>query len=166
MHRYIANRMIQGALTGLLVSLVIFAILRIAPGDVAMMIALEMTGGEEDLVTEEQLARIREDVGLNAPIHMQYLTWIGGWVTGDWGESMFSNEGIWENFLRKLPVTVELALLSIALSTILGLPAGVLMAIRKDTWIDYTLRIWSLSGLSIPNFLARHHAADHWYVRI
>ena len=152
MHRYIANRMIQGALTGLLVSIVIFAILRIAPGDVAMMIALEMTGGEEDLVTEEQLAKIREDVGLNAPIYVQYLTWIGGWVTGDWGESMFSNEGIWENFLRKLPVTVELALLSIGLSTILGLPAGVLMALRKDTWIDYTLRIWSLSGLSIPNF--------------
>jgi peptide/nickel transport system permease protein len=152
MHRYIANRVIQGALTGLLVSIVIFAILRIAPGDVAMMIALEMTGGEEDLVTEEQLAKIREDVGLNAPIYSQYLTWIGGWLTGDWGESMFSNEGIWENFLRKLPVTVELALLSIGLSTILGLPAGVLMALRKDTWIDYTLRIWSLSGLSIPNF--------------
>ena len=136
----------------MLVSLVIFAILRIAPGDVAMMIALEMTGGEEDLVTEEQLEKIREDVGLNSPIYMQYLKWIGGWVTGDWGESMFSNEGIWENFMRKLPVTLELAILSIALSTILGLPAGVLMALKRDTWIDYSLRIWSLSGLSIPNF--------------
>ena len=152
MHRYVANRLIQGAVTGILVSLVIFAILRIAPGDVAMMIALEMTGGEEDLVTEDQLAKIREDVGLNAPIYMQYLRWIGGWVTGDWGESMFSNEGIWENFMRKLPVTLELAILSIGLSTILGLPAGVLMALKRDTWIDYTLRIWSLSGLSIPNF--------------
>ena len=152
MHRYVANRLIQGAVTGILVSLVIFAILRIAPGDVAMMIALEMTGGEEDLVTEDQLQKIREDVGLNAPIYMQYLRWIGGWVTGDWGESMFSNEGIWENFMRKLPVTLELAILSIGLSTILGLPAGVLMALKRDTWIDYTLRIWSLSGLSIPNF--------------
>ena len=56
MQRYVANRMIQGVLTGLLVSVLIFAILRIAPGDVAMMIALEMTGGEEDLVTEEQLS--------------------------------------------------------------------------------------------------------------
>ena len=152
MQRYVANRMIQGVLTGLLVSVLIFAILRIAPGDVAMMIALEMTGGEEDLVTEEQLSRIREDVGLNAPIHMQYLTWIGGWVTGNWGESMFSNEGIWENFRRKLPVTLELALIATGLSTVLGLPAGIIMAIKRDTWIDYTLRIWSLSGLSIPNF--------------
>ena len=152
MHRYVANRLIQGALTGVLVSLVIFAILRIAPGDVAMMIALEMTGGEEDLITEEQLEKIREDVGLNSPIHIQYLSWISGWVTGDWGESMFSSEGIWENFLRKLPVTLELAILSIVLSTVLGLPAGVLMALKRDTWIDYTLRIWSLSGLSIPNF--------------
>ncbi len=152
MQRYVANRLIQGALTGLLVSVLIFAILRIAPGDVAMMIALEMTGGEEDLVTEEQLEKIREDVGLNAPIHMQYLTWIGGWVTGDWGESMFSNEGIWENFRRKLPVTLELALIATGLSTALGLPAGIIMAVKRDTWIDYTLRIWSLSGLSIPNF--------------
>ena len=152
MHRYVANRLIQGALTGVLVSLVIFAILRIAPGDVAMMIALDMNGGEVDLVTEDQLAAIREQVGLNAPIHMQYLTWIGGWVTGDWGESMFSSEGIWESFMRKLPVTLELALLAIGLSTVLGIPAGILMAIKQDTWIDYTLRIWSLSGLSIPNF--------------
>ena len=152
MHRYVANRLIQGALTGLLVSLVIFAIMRIAPGDVAMMIALEQNGGEEDLVTEEQLEKIRESLGLNAPLHIQYLSWIGGWVAGDWGKSLFSSEGIWENFTRKLPVTLELALLSIGLSTVLGLPAGILMAIKRDTWIDYVLRIWSLSGLSIPNF--------------
>ena len=152
MHRYVANRLIQGALTGLLVSLVIFAILRIAPGDVAMMIALEQNGGEEDLVTEAQLAKIREAVGLNAPIHMQYLNWIGGWMTGNWGESMFSNEGIWDNLTRKMPVTLELALLSVGLSTVLGLPAGIIMALKRDTWIDYVLRIWSLSGLSIPNF--------------
>ena len=74
MQQYIARRVILGILTGLLVSLLIFAILRIAPGDVAMMIALEMTGGEEDLITEEQLEKIREDIGLNAPLHMQYLT--------------------------------------------------------------------------------------------
>ena len=67
MQRYVANRLIQGALTGLLVSLVIFAILRIAPGDVAMMIALDMNGGNEDLVTQEQLEKIREDVGLTFP---------------------------------------------------------------------------------------------------
>ena len=152
MQRYVANRLIQGALTGLLVSLVIFAILRIAPGDVAMMIALDMNGGNEDLVTQEQLEKIREDVGLNVPLHMQYLTWIGGWVTGDWGKSMFSNEGIWGNFMRKLPVTLELALLATGLSTVLGLPAGIIMAIKRDTWIDYFLRIWSLSGISIPNF--------------
>ncbi len=152
MHRYIANRLIQGALTGVLVSLVIFAILRIAPGDVAMMIALEENGGEEDLVTEEQLESIRVTLGLNAPLHVQYLNWIGGWVTGNWGESMFSNEGIWENLTRKLPVTLELALLSVGLSTVLGLPAGIIMALKRDTWIDYALRIWSLSGLSIPNF--------------
>jgi len=152
MQRYIARRLLLGALTGLLVSLMIFALLRVAPGDVAMMIALDMTGGEEDLVTEEQLLRIREDLGLNRPLPAQYFSWIGGIVTGNWGESMFSSEGIWDNFKSKLPVTLELAIASVVLSTLLGIPSGILMALRQDTWIDYGLRIFSLAGLSIPNF--------------
>ena len=146
MQRYIARRLLLGALTGLLVSLMIFALLRVAPGDVAMMIALDMTGGEEDLVTEEQLARIREDLGLNRPLPAQYFSWIGGIVTGNWGESMFSSEGIWDNFKSKLPVTLELAIASVVLSTLLGIPSGILMALRQDTWIDYGLRIFSLAG--------------------
>ena len=152
MQQYIARRLILGALTGLLVSLLIFAILRIAPGDVAMMIALEMTGGEEDLITEEQLEKIREDIGLNEPIHMQYILWIRGWVTGNWGESMFSSEGIWENFTGKLPVTLQLVIMAQTIAICLGIPFGILMALKQDTWIDYTIRIISLAGLSMPTF--------------
>ena len=152
MQRYILRRVILGALTGLLVSLLIFAILRIAPGDVAMMIALDMTGGEEDLVTEEQLAKIREDLGLNRPLPVQYLTWIGGWVTGNWGESMFSSEGIWGNFTSKMPVTLQLVIMTVTLATLLGIPIGIIMALKQDTWIDYSLRIFSLGGLSMPSF--------------
>lgn len=152
MQRYIARRLMLGALTAFLVSLMIFSILRIAPGDVAMMIALDMTGGEEDLVTEAQLARIREDLGLNRPLPAQYFDWMAGILTLDWGKSMFSSEGIWDNFTSKIPVTLELAIMSVALSTLLGIPAGILMALNQDTWIDYFLRIFSLAGLSIPNF--------------
>ena len=152
MQQYIARRLILGALTGVLVSIMIFAILRIAPGDVAMMIALEMTGGEEDLVTEEQLEKIREDIGLNHPLHMQYINWIRGWVTGNWGESMFSSEGIWENFTGKLPVTLQLVIMAQSIAICLGIPAGILMALKQDTWIDYVVRIVSLAGLSMPTF--------------
>ena len=65
---------------------------------------------------------------------------------------MFSSEGIWDNFKSKLPVTLELAIASVVLSTLLGIPSGILMALRQDTWIDYGLRVFSLAGLSIPNF--------------
>ena len=152
MQQYIVRRLMLGALTGLLVSVLIFAILRIAPGDVAMMIALEMTGGEEDLVTEEQLEKIREDIGLNHPLHVQYFRWIGGWVTMNWGESMFSSEGIWENFTGKLPVTLQLVVMAQTIAICIGIPAGILMALKQDTWVDYTVRIVSLAGLSMPTF--------------
>jgi len=152
MQRYIMRRLILGALTGLLVSLLIFAILRIAPGDVAMMIALDMTGGEEDLVTEAQLEKIRADLGLDKPLPVQYLTWIGGWVTGDWGESMFSAEGIWDNFTSKMPVTLQLVIMTVTIATVIGIPIGIIMALKQDTWIDYSLRIFSLGGLSMPSF--------------
>ena len=153
MQRYIARRLMLGALTAFLVSLMIFSILRIAPGDVAMMIALDMTGGEEDLVTEAQLARIREDLGLNRPLPVQYFSWMGGILTLDWGKSMFSSEGIWDNFTQKMPVTLQLAIMSVVLSTLLGIPAGILMALNQDTWIDYFLRIFSLQEAEIEAWL-------------
>ena len=146
MQRYLARRLILGALTGFLVSVLIFSILRIAPGDVAMMIALEMAGGEESLVTEDQLSRIREDIGLNQPTHHQYLIWMGNWLTGDWGESMFSNEKIWDSFKSKLPVTLQLVIMAETMAICLGLPSGIIMALRRDTWIDYVVRVVSLAG--------------------
>ena len=152
MQQYLVRRLILGAFTALLVSVLIFSLLRIAPGDVAMMIALEMAGGEADHVTEEQLAQIREDIGLNQPVYLQYFTWIGGWVTGNWGESMFSSEGIWVSFKSKLPVTFQLVIMAQTMAICLGLPAGIIMALKRDTWIDYFVRVVSLAGLSVPSF--------------
>jgi len=151
MQRYILRRLLLGALTGLLVSLLIFSILRIAPGDVAMMIALDMTG-DEDLVTEAQLERIRDDLGLDAPLPVQYWEWVSSWVTGDWGRSMFSEENIWGNFKAKMPVTLQLVIMTVTLATIVGIPIGIIMALKQDTWVDYVLRIFSLGGLSMPAF--------------
>ena len=84
MQAYLARRIILGGLTALLVSLLIFAILRIAPGDVAMMIAMEITGGEASDITEEDLQAIRESVGLNAPLPQQYVNWLIDILRLDW----------------------------------------------------------------------------------
>ena len=83
---------------------------------------------------------------------MQYLLWIKGMLIGDWGESFYTGNSVFDEVKRRAPVTLQLAGTAITLSIILGIPAGIIMAIKQDTWIDYLVRIWSLLGLSVPNF--------------
>ena len=152
MQQYLARRLIFGVLTAILVSLLVFALMRIAPGDVAQSIAAEQAGGEEGTVSEEQLEQIREALGLNRPLYIQYLDWMGGFVIGDWDNSLFTKRPVFTEFKKKLIVTVELVIISQIIAIAIGLPAGILMALKQDTFIDYVVRIGSLAGLSIPSF--------------
>ncbi len=152
MQQYLARRLIFGVLTAVLVSLLVFALMRIAPGDVAQSIAAEQAGGEEGTVSEEQLEQIREALGLNRPLYIQYLDWMGGFIIGDWGNSLFTKRPVFTEFKKKLIVTVELVIISQIIAIAIGLPAGILMALKQDTFIDYVVRIGSLAGLSIPSF--------------
>ena len=153
MGSYVIRRVLLGLLTVLLVTLVIFALLRIAPGDVALQVAMQ---GDDTLTPEmidpQVLIRIREQLGLDNPLHVQYLLWIRGMLIGDWGESFYTGNSVFDEVKRRAPVTLQLAGTAITLSIILGIPAGIIMAIKQDTWIDYLVRVWSLLGLSIPNF--------------
>ena len=153
MGSYVIRRVLLGLLTVLLVTLVIFALLRIAPGDVALQVAMQ---GDDTLTPEmidpQVLIRIREQLGLDNPLHVQYLLWIKGMLIGDWGESFYTGNSVFDEVKRRAPVTLQLAGTAITLSIILGIPAGIIMAIKQDTWIDYLVRVWSLLGLSIPNF--------------
>jgi len=152
MQRYVARRIILGMMTALLVSLLIFAILRIAPGDVAMMIAMEITGGEASDVTAEDLQTIREALGLDMPLPAQYFNWLFDILRLDWGTSMFSGTQVWDEFKNRLPITLQLVIMAQSLALCLGIPSGIIMALKRDTWIDYVVRIFSLAGLSIPSF--------------
>lgn len=152
MQQYLARRLIFGVLTAILVSLLVFALMRIAPGDVAQSIAAEQAGGEEGTVSEEQLEQIREALGLNRPLYIQYLDWMGGFIIGDWGNSLFTKRPVFTEFKKKLIVTIELVVISQIIAIAIGLPAGILMALKQDTFIDYVVRIGSLAGLSIPSF--------------
>ncbi len=153
MGSYVIRRVLLGLLTVLLVTLVIFALLRIAPGDVALQVAMQ---GDDTLTPEmidpQVLIRIREQLGLDNPLHVQYLLWIKGMLIGDWGESFYTGNSVFDEVKRRAPVTLQLAGTAITLSIILGIPAGIIMAIKQDTWIDYLVRVWSLLGLSVPNF--------------
>ncbi len=151
MQAYILRRLLLAVLTVAMVSLLIFIILRVAPGDVAMMV---YTQGDDDIVAidEDALQRIRENLGLADPLHLQYLKWVGNMLTLDWGTSYFHGGSVWEDFKEKLPVTLQLALMTITISVIVAIPIGIMMALKQDTWIDYVLRIVSLGGISVPSF--------------
>ena len=151
MQRYIVRRLLLGLVTMFIVSLLIFAMVRIAPGDVALQIAAQ--GQEEGAdIPEEVIQEIRDLLGLDRPLPVQYGTWVRDIVTLDWGESYFSGFNVFEELRRRFPVTLELALISIVLAMAMGLPLGALMALKQDSWIDYAARIFSLGGLSVPNF--------------
>ena len=152
MKEYLIRRLLFGALTVFIVSALIFALLRIAPGDVALLIAEANSGGEGIDVSEEDLEEIREKLGLNDPLHIQYFSWITGFVVGDWGDSLFTGRDVFEEFKLKFPVTLELVIFSQIIAIGLGLPAGILMALKQNSWIDYVIRILSLAGLSLPSF--------------
>ena len=149
MLEYTIRRLMLGVLTAILVSLFIFAALRIAPGDVALAI---LGADEGAIYTQEDVDRLREQLGLNRPLPIQYITWMRDIVTLQWGSSLLDDVNIWDQFKRKMPVTLELVLLTVTLAVIAGIPAGVIMALKQDTWVDYAVRIFSLAGLSVPSF--------------
>jgi len=149
MGQYVARRLVMGGLTAILVSIMVFTLMRVAPGDVALMIVEGQAG---EFWTQEQYEAIKLELGLDAPLPGQYLTWLFGMMTGDWGTSLFTGEKVWDAFLQKIPITLELAFVSVIFSVLMGIPIGIMMAVKQDTWVDYSLRVFSLAGLSIPNF--------------
>ncbi len=142
---YIGKRLLVAIPTLLIISIFVFSLQKLLPGDPI----LAMAGEERDPATIEFL---REKYRLNDPVPLQYVNWLGGVVTGDFGISLRTNQPVLELIGQKLPVTIQLAVMAMFFAMIIGIPIGILAAVRKNTWIDYTANIVALSGLSIPNF--------------
>ncbi len=147
MKTYIFQRLSIGVLTLLGMSIVIFVLLRLAPGDIVDI--LFSTGG---YVRPEERVAIMKELGLDKPIWAQYIEWLRQIVTGDLGKSYRYDLPAWEIIKPLLPVTLELAALSLIVAVFLGVPTGVISAVRQDTALDYVLRVFSLAGLSMPSF--------------
>ena len=151
MREYLAKRLLLFFPTLFLASLAIFAAMRIIPGDVADVIL----GGDEntDVVSVEEYRRIREHLGLNEPLPVQYGKWIWSMVNGEFGgTSIMTREPISEMVARRALVTVQLALYTIVLSIGLSVPLGVIAAVKQDSWPDYLIRTITISGHALPNF--------------
>ena len=151
MHQYILRRLVLFIPTLIGASVIIFVMVRIMPGDVAFLI-ISGQGGEGGAVNEEELSRLRAELGIDRPYHVQYFDWVKGMVTLKMGESLWTGQPIVEEIGRRFPVTIQLAVLSVIVSTIIGIPIGILGAIYQDKWIDHVSRLLTIAGLAIPNF--------------
>ncbi len=146
MKQYVFRRIALAIPTLILVSVIVFAMMRLMPGDVVT----RMVEGHAYAPTMDAL---RKDLGLDRPVHVQYLEWIGNIVRhGDFGRSYWTRQPIWDEFARRFPVTLELAALTIVVSVVIGIGVGIVSAVRQDSVADYTGRILSILALSVPYF--------------
>jgi peptide/nickel transport system permease protein len=142
---FVLRRLAIAIPTLLLVSIMVFGLLKLLPGDPAVALA----GEERDPAVIEYL---RVKYSLDQPVPVQYVRWLGGIVQGDFGLSIRTRLPIGEIIVQKLPVTIQLSLQAMLIALIVGIPAGVLAAIKRGTPIDYGVSIIGLGGLSIPSF--------------
>ena len=146
MKRYVLRRVALALPTLFFVSVIVFTMMRMMPGDVVT----RMVEGHAYAPT---LDALRKDLGLDRPMYVQYADWIGGILTrGDFGRSYWTRQPIIDEFLRRFPVTLELALLTIVVSVVIGVGVGIVSAARQDTVSDYTGRVLAILALSVPYF--------------
>lgn len=147
MPRYLAQRLIAFVPTLFGISLIVFLVMRLIPGDtISAMI------GTQYKLTEAQAAALRQYFGIDRPLHEQYLLWLSAALRGDFGFSVRSGQPVLPEILSRFPLTLELALLAMLIALALGMPIGVLAAVKRDSPLDLAGRLFALVGLALPNF--------------
>ena len=145
MYQFVLRRMLLSIPTLLIVSFLIFGMVRINPDSI---VGARLGEG----YTEAQAQQIKHEYGLDRPVATEYVRWIGSILIGDWGESAYTYRPVLAEMAPKIAVTLELALFAVILSVVIGLPVGVYSAMRQDKWPDYVLRSNAILGLSVPGF--------------
>jgi peptide/nickel transport system permease protein len=144
---YLIRRFLLMVLTLFGISIVIFALLRIVPGNIA-----DILFSSAGMINPADKAQIEKDLGLDQPIVIQYARWISGLFHGDLGYSYISEKPTLQELAPRLPISAKLAGMALAFAVLFGIPLGVISAVRQNTLLDYVLRVVSLSGLSLPSF--------------
>jgi peptide/nickel transport system permease protein len=147
---YIAKRLLLFIPTLLLATLVVFILLRLIPGDPALVKLVGETG--EAKFTQAQLDAMRAKMGTDKPLYVQYGNWVWGMLRLDFGVSMFFEEAVSRDLAAKFPITLELTVLALLIATIIAVPLGLLSAVKQDTPADYVARIITITGVALPNF--------------
>jgi peptide/nickel transport system permease protein len=146
MRTYVLRRLLVAVPSVLIASLIVFTLPRLIPGDVVQLMLEEKAYGKD-------LEDLREKLGLNRPIHVQYVEWLGAIVRGNFGESLWTRQPVLSELGRRLPVTATLGTLAIAVALLIGIPVGILAAVRQDGVLDFLTRSGAILGLSIPSFV-------------
>ena len=146
MTQYVVKRCLFALLVLFAISLIVFTAVRMIPGDVCKIVLATPD------VDQQQCDVIRAELGFDRPVVQQYLTYMGGLLTGDWGSTLISKRDVWGEISGRIPLTLELTILSTMFALLLALPIGVITAMRQDTPLDYLLRFTTIGWLSVPAF--------------
>ena len=150
MGEYTVRRLLAIIPTIFLISLFVFFVMRVMPGDVALLM---LAGPDSDQAfTEEQLDAVRDRLGLNDPLPVQYAHWIEDLFLHKGGESLFTGKPVYDELVRRLPLTLQLTVGSIIIAHLIAIPAGIFSALRRNTLPDHGVRLFAVAGLAIPNF--------------
>ena len=142
---FIVRRLLTSIIVLFMVTLLVFGALHIIPGDpTTLMLGME--------ATEEARRALRHQLGLDLPVHIQYLTWLGKVLRGDLGQSLALKDDISKLLLQRLPTTIPLAVLTMLIAVVIALPAGVLSALKRSSKTDWLISVFAFAGLSLPNF--------------
>ena len=149
MQQYALKRIALFFPTILLVTIIIFVVMRLIPGDACIAI---LSDGEASY-TQEELQDCRVELNLDNPLVIQYFDWIGGAVQGDFGDSLWFKAPVMEELAERIPVTVEMTILAMLIAVVFAVPLGIVSALKPESWIDYAARIFTVAGISMPTFL-------------
>lgn len=149
MNRYVLRRILVSVPTIIGITILIFLVMRVLPGD-----PVSVVFGQESFasLSKADQARFRADLGLDQPLHIQYLQWMEAVAHGDFGRSFWRNDTVRDLLLRRGPITIQIALMAIVFSWIVGIPIGIASATRRGTWQDHAMRAISTLFLAIPSF--------------
>jgi len=149
MRTYLTKRLLLMIPTLLGVAAVVFIIMRVIPGDVTLLI---LGGDQTGRIDPKQVAAMRQQLGLDQSLAVQFAQWLWGVLRLDFGNSLWTGQPVIEEVLIRLPLSLEVAILATIVSVLLAIPLGMLAAVRQDTWVDYVIRVGSIGGQAIPSF--------------
>jgi peptide/nickel transport system permease protein len=149
MFAYIVRRLIQSVIVVLLVTILVFVGMRLLPGDPIYML---FNPNQLQNMTSEELDKIRHEAGLDRPMAVQYFDWLGGVFQGNLGNSIMTKTPVSKDLVQRIPITFHIGILAFIIGTIIGIPLGIVSAVRRGTWLDTLVTALANLGITVPTF--------------